>query len=265
MAHIHALETVQRAIESFDKPVALWDRSQQAALANLQARASTFKIRLGQGDHSMLQEIVRLFGDIFFLESMRNLAAVESSPRLYGNLGNTISSSQVLQNGTSAHVRIQIANDVEGPMSSGENVMGTILHECVHAFISLTACMGLCSAACERQAQDELGTKSRHGSAWQILAEATERVANDTIPGFCVKLGRTAEIETHILREGLVLPREVMAKCFPGKKLKLEDWGASGLGLRLMRDENHGFAKGPPLGSKGTIPCSRGLICDPPS
>ena len=183
----------KRAIDSFDQPITQWTEEQRDALCKCKSLMARCMSVLDSDDmdayrkifRGPLQRVLTYCSTIFFCGDIDDVKLVPSAD-LYEEDGSFGMTYQSKPDGAYV-IEIDLAGNISHRWddSISQTVMGTLLHECVHAYLRTMACQGngdaqslRCnSLECRLVWRMETGT-SGHGRVWQELAEAVERRAN---------------------------------------------------------------------------------------
>ncbi|KAK4504335.1 hypothetical protein PRZ48_005251 [Zasmidium cellare] len=93
-------------------------------------------------------------------------------------------------------------------------LMGTLLHECAHAFLDSFSCDGYCEADACRVSRTRVEGGSGHGSAWFRVVTYVEACANANMYGQW-KLGLENGMWSEVWKEERVIGEEDIRLCHP--------------------------------------------------
>ncbi|KAI7241701.1 hypothetical protein KC330_g480 [Hortaea werneckii] len=186
---------MNRAIRSFDRPERLWSREQHRALRGWRRWINDWA---GPSAGSKpMRRAIGILGKIFFLGRLRRCTFAWNQ-ELYGSgiMGFTDPGL------TSAHIEMnpEDLHDTDGTKDAVTSHIGTLLHECVHAFIEDYTCGDRCRRLSCAEGHDFHIGKTGHALAWTLLAARVQRTARIVL-GLEVKLGVcdgiSCECESH--------------------------------------------------------------------
>ena len=178
-----AMEIMNRAIRSFDRPERLWSKEQHRALREWRRWVKDWA-GPSAGTKPM-RRAIGILGKIFFLGRLRRCTFAWNQ-ELYGGriVGFTVPGL------TSAHIEMnpEDLHEMDGTADAVTSYIGTLLHECVHAFIEVYTCGDRCRRLSCIEAHDFHVGKTGHALAWTLLAARVQRTARIVL-GLEVKLG----------------------------------------------------------------------------
>lgn len=186
LAH-EPLQLIDAAIRSFDRndelgpsqrrALQLWQSWAKQHLPGLQAPSEH---RAWPSERDM-QDLVAIFNQLFFLGAIQNVRFRWDEALKHLNSFGITTHAQWPYVG-----EVNVALDpVPLALQSSSRVssmLGTLLHECTHAYVNQLGCAGSrCGEqSCKARFNPNVGN-SGHGRAWQWLAEAVERVARSSL------------------------------------------------------------------------------------
>lgn len=166
------VELVSGAIAYFTQSE--WTSVQQQALDAWQTWWSA-----RDGPHAgrkPVEDVIRIFSNLLFLGRLTGVrfrwhAALYKESHIYGY-------TEPIRKG---YVRIELDPEdhskANGVCSHKEDLVSTLLHECIHAYLILHSCNGLCKF---RDCKDAMGSGG-HGRAWFRLSSKLQAVARQEL------------------------------------------------------------------------------------
>ncbi|RMY57664.1 hypothetical protein D0865_03003 [Hortaea werneckii] len=172
-----------RTMRSFDRPERLWSREQHRALREWRRWIKDWAGP--SAGNKPMRRAIGILGKIFFLGRLRRCIFAWTQ-ELYGGrvMGFTVPGL------TPAHIEMNPddRHETDGTKDALTSHIGTLLHECVHAFIEVYTCGDRCRRLSCVEAQDFHIGKTGHALAWTLLTARVQRTAKIGL-GLEVKLG----------------------------------------------------------------------------
>lgn len=184
--------------------------------------------RLDNSEEVDLTQITKVLSRLFFCDALHDVSCCwadrpSDDPT---SLAVTTSSSR------DRNVKITIYKDIYAKARSNSNlyglsrseiVIGTLLHECVHAFIRKLACNGRCNSRdCELVFVNEAGEYC-HGDAFHKLAAKVENWMSVKF-NKDFDMGRNDAANAYFQEEDAELSEDTKLECFPCKELRVVDY-----------------------------------------
>ena len=214
------LDLAAAAIRSFDCNKSEMTHGQRRALDGWSAWLQKTSPVLNSGnrvelDPALMEEGITLLNRFFFLDGIKDYhfawGYIEDS------LG--LTTHPTFPYVGTVHIAVNPDHDEDETQqrtSRSNAVLGTLLHELIHAFIGQFGCpSSRCKQlSCQYRFDVNYG-RTGHARAWQWLAEAVERVANYRL-GIKVDLGRRFHSQIEYVKTGHEPSVCDAARCFDG-------------------------------------------------
>jgi hypothetical protein len=178
--HKHEPTTLSlKAVEVFSKPIAQLLPKQQMALVCLQQLINGWeaacKPKSGVPDRQYMKNILRAMGTVYFFDSLYPVKFVWDLGLCTRGMYGCYQRGQVRMYG----IITMDPNPIRVPAESRKaHIVGTLLHECCHAFQLKYYCPATCTDPnCQENYRRVQGGGCDHGSAWFILASHVQAVA----------------------------------------------------------------------------------------
>ncbi|KAK4540062.1 hypothetical protein LTR36_009803 [Oleoguttula mirabilis] len=199
------MEVVHKALRYFDRPTYLWTPMQHKAVHALRRWLDIWK-GPDAGEKPMRQ-VIGLISKIFFLGKLKRCkfrwdeGLVHPSP--------AVGITDLLAKGV-VSIRMDPSDYHEADETDDvvTSHIGTLLHECAHAFIKLYTCGLLCDHAVCKQSHAKIEGHTGHAQAWLLLACRLERTARIVL-GLDVRLGICQSLRLEFLDTRYVPSSEV--------------------------------------------------------
>jgi len=224
-AHISPLDAAQEAI-NYCRQINLEDEGsvQRRAWDEWHDTSEDIKRKLDGESSDRIQAaapLVSIFSRLFLCESLGDVVFDVGS---ISHLGVTSSEPHKATTITISRDHPRGPND----RSVSEAVIGTVLHECIHAYFVKVICYGdatseLCKALnCKPRVSGELAEEDGgHGLAWHELAAVVEETAS-VVLDMRIRLGRESAAEKHTrMTNEMFEPRSIYTRLFPLRRLRI--------------------------------------------
>ena len=179
-----AEELCNVAIASFTRRV--WSPSQRRALTALETWIADWQ-QTSPSLQSVL-ELIKIFSAIFFLNKLEGVTIAWRRGLWRDKSCFGLTRQEMFDPRVYIELEPRDYHQQTRDKDHCGAVVGTLLHECIHAFLMLYSCEGYCGRQVCREHNDLVLGKSGHGHVWRDLAVAVQSITEQRL-GILVNIG----------------------------------------------------------------------------